>query len=86
MPASSLAMIVEQIRAAESFVVTTHVNPDGDAVGSALALREFLRALGKTKVTVGLQDRVPRNYQWLPGADAVVGADAHTGKRTICCW
>lgn len=42
-----LAEIQEQLLAAERVVVTTHIRPDGDAVGSAIAAALFLRALGK---------------------------------------
>ncbi|MBI5095688.1 MAG: bifunctional oligoribonuclease/PAP phosphatase NrnA [Candidatus Hydrogenedentes bacterium] len=76
MPASDLAAIVAELRAAESVLITTHVNPDGDAVGSALALAHFMLALGKTEITVGLEHRVPRLYQWLPGAENVVESEA----------
>lgn len=43
----SLAQIRSRLLAAERVVVTTHIRPDGDAVGSAIAVALFLRALGK---------------------------------------
>ncbi len=48
------------------FVVTTHVNPEGDAVGAALALASLLRRLGK-KVHAVTDDRIPAEYAFLPG-------------------
>lgn len=48
----------------QKFVVTSHINPDGDAIGSALALCEFLRARGKDAVVIS-SDATPMVYQWL---------------------
>ena len=39
--------LVEAIRSGRRFLLTSHVNPDGDAIGSALGLARVLRALGK---------------------------------------
>ena len=65
--------IVAEIRANTSFLVTTHESPDGDAVGSSLALGTYLRKLGKD-VTVFFSDPVPDLYTFLPLADSVVHA------------
>lgn len=54
-------------------MVTGHENPDGDALGCALALTHALRSLGKS-VTPVFADPVPEIYRWLPGADEVVVA------------
>ncbi len=66
-----IEQIVAEIAASRSFIVTTHENPDGDAVGSSLALANYLRRLGKD-VTVHFCDPVPDIYQFLPLADTVV--------------
>jgi phosphoesterase RecJ-like protein len=65
--------IVAEIAAASSFLVTTHEGPDGDAVGSSLALGHYLRRLGKD-VTVYFKDSVPDLYTFLPLAGSVVNA------------
>ena len=52
------------IDTSQSFAITSHVNPDGDSIGSALALCEFLKAQGKEAV-VAMSDAVPMVYQWL---------------------
>jgi phosphoesterase RecJ-like protein len=62
--------IVDAIRSGNSFLITTHESPDGDAVGSALGMACFLRAIGK-HVCVHLCDPVPETYEFLPGADLV---------------
>lgn len=59
--------ISEEILKHQRFVVTTHVEPDGDAVGSALAVFHALQSLGKD-VVVCLADSVPPLYRFLPGS------------------
>jgi phosphoesterase RecJ-like protein len=63
--------ILEVIERNHSFLVTTHENPDGDAVGSSLGLAQFLRNAGK-EVTVHFKDPVPELYRFLPLADQVL--------------
>jgi phosphoesterase RecJ-like protein len=65
--------IVAIIATNSTFLVTTHEGPDGDAVGSSLALSTYLRRLGKD-VTVYFKDPVPDLYAFLPLADSVVHA------------
>jgi phosphoesterase RecJ-like protein len=54
------------IRKEQVFLLATHINPDGDAIGSCLALAEALTALGKT-VSIYDRDPVPENYRFMPG-------------------
>lgn len=63
--------IIEEITAKKSFLITAHENPDGDAVGSTLALANFLHKLGKD-VTIYYCDPLPDNYNFLPLADTVL--------------
>lgn len=66
----TLRLILREIRAGRSFLVATHVNPDGDALGSALALGLGLKRLGK-RVKIYSADPVPGNLRFLPGAERV---------------
>ncbi|MBA4372192.1 MAG: hypothetical protein C0402_04960 [Thermodesulfovibrio sp.] len=50
----------------DCFLIATHINPDGDAIGSSLALAEALASLGK-KVFLYDRDPVPKYYHFLPG-------------------
>jgi len=59
-----LKQIAEQIRDADNFLVLSHVSPDGDALGSMLAMGELLDALGK-KVRVFNESGIPRRFEWL---------------------
>ena len=56
----------------ESFVIVTHVTPDGDAIGSALGLYHFLTAYGKDNVTVVVPNDFPQFYKWMPGHKEIV--------------
>jgi bifunctional oligoribonuclease and PAP phosphatase NrnA len=47
-----------------SFIITTHVNPDGDGLGSEIALAHFLRKVGKTATIIN-HSKTPENYEWL---------------------
>jgi phosphoesterase RecJ-like protein len=53
------------IRDGHRFVVTTHENPDGDALGSLLALHLALRELGKDSVMVLGEQAIPAEYRFL---------------------
>jgi phosphoesterase RecJ-like protein len=70
--------VLRQIEQRERFVLTSHARPDGDAVGSALACCQVLRAMGK-HADVVLHDGVPRIYRSLPFADQVVQANVVNG-------
>jgi phosphoesterase RecJ-like protein len=66
----TIQKIAEEIRSNHSFLLTSHEGPDGDAVGSTLALASFLRKFGKD-VHVHLRDSVPDLYSFLPGVTTV---------------
>ncbi len=70
-----LERVLQEIRARRRFVVSSHARPDGDGIGSALALGQILRAMGKDAEVV-LHDGVPRIYQNLPFAERAVQADS----------
>ena len=59
-----------ELAAMDLIVVTAHRSPDGDAVGSVLALTHHLREAGLNAEAV-LPDRFPRNLNWLPGAEII---------------
>jgi phosphoesterase RecJ-like protein len=66
----TIQKIVEEIRNNHSFLLVSHEGPDGDAVGSSLALASLLRKIGKD-VHLHFRDSVPELYSFLPGADTV---------------
>lgn len=70
MPEDPIAAILDLVRRGERFLVCSHSRPDGDAVGSMLAMGMLLEALGK-RADLVTADRIPQIYRSLPGAEAV---------------
>lgn len=66
----TLDNILEQIKKAKSIAILTHENPDGDAVGSSLAMYSALKQMGKENVDVIIPE-YPRTYRFLPNVDKV---------------
>ena len=62
--------VAKAILEADTVAVCSHICPDGDTLGSALAMRLGLLSLGK-KVSVFCDDKVPDNLSFLPGAEEV---------------
>ena len=58
----------EWIHSAQKIVILTHMAPDGDAMGSALAMYHFLT---DKNVTVITPNDFPAFFQWMPGADQI---------------
>ena len=65
----TLDNILEQIKNAESIVIVTHHTPDGDAVGSALALKLALQDMGKNADVI--IPEVPEVFDFLPGREDI---------------
>lgn len=59
---------------AQKIIITAHINPDGDAVGSSLGLGAFLMSKGK-EVRIYIDDKLPRNLSFLPGYDLIKRLD-----------
>ncbi|MBQ8336104.1 MAG: DHH family phosphoesterase [Bacteroidaceae bacterium] len=73
-------LAVEKLLAEKNrVVILSHKNPDGDAVGSSLALCHYLRGRGKEAVVV-LPNAFPDFLAWLPASDAVVLYDNETER------
>jgi phosphoesterase RecJ-like protein len=66
-----LSEVVDLIESKHRFMITAHVRPDGDSLGSSLALYWILKDLGKDPVVI-MRDRVPHAYLTLPGAEDVL--------------
>jgi phosphoesterase RecJ-like protein len=64
------AAILDVLHRGQHFLVCSHERPDGDAVGSMLALGMVIEQMGKRADLVAA-DRVPPQYRQLPGADAI---------------
>jgi bifunctional oligoribonuclease and PAP phosphatase NrnA len=66
----AFAQIKERLKSAKSAVITAHVDPDGDAVGSMLAMGMVLEQFG-LNVSYYCADFPPRIYRFLPGSDKI---------------
>lgn len=66
----SIATLLDLIRQRHTFVITSHLRPDGDALGSSLGLMHLLEAMGK-RVVVNFADPLPATFHFLPGADRI---------------
>ncbi len=67
-PVDTLLRVIQDSRV---FLIASHVNPEGDAIGSALALAEGLETIGKD-VTVYFDDTIPYPYRFMPHMERVV--------------
>jgi bifunctional oligoribonuclease and PAP phosphatase NrnA len=70
-PTLQLSKVVNrQLDQANSIVIISHVNPDGDALGSSLALFHYLEKIGK-RVSIFMPNEYPDYLKWLPGTNHV---------------
>ena len=65
-----IAQLKDALEGAQSIALISHISPDMDTLGSAVALRYILEGLGKHAVVYD-QDEVPARYLFLEGLDAV---------------
>jgi len=66
--------VCDALKQAETFVVTSHVRPDGDAMGSCVALALALSAVGK-RARVVMRDRLPAQFMGFPGVNDITCAE-----------
>ena len=78
---STLADIAAVLAEQDDFVICGHVSPDGDCLGSQLALWHTLRALGKNATCVLVKDEpVPASLAFMPGIEQMVPAEKFAGN------
>ena len=65
------APLADLIRNYDSFAVVAHIHPDGDAIGSTLALGNALKNMGKHVVMMN-EDGVPASLAFLPGVEDII--------------
>ena len=81
---TDLRTIAEAIRAHDRFLVTTHENPDGDALGSLLASKLMLEQLGKDVVIyLAGESKLPREYQFMDLGDLQRQVPADATERVL---
>jgi len=77
--------IIAELKGGEKFLLTTHENPDGDALGSLLAMHEILNLMGKDSVMFMSRENFPLPYEYrdLPLDGLVHEIPADADERTI---
>jgi len=78
-------MVLERIREDSSFVLATHENPDGDALGSLVGMQGLLSALGKDSVMfIAPEDLpLPEEYSLVGLVGLIESPPADVGERTV---
>jgi len=74
--------IKERLQAAKNLLIVSHVRPDGDAIGSLLAMGLALIAGGK-RVEMVLSDGVPNSFRHLPGSKRILKAQKNKADLSI---
>lgn len=67
---NNLNDIINKINESSKIALSFHSSPDGDSIGSSLALMQGLRGIGK-KVYIVSKENIPANYRFLPYADEI---------------
>ena len=67
---TSIAALLQSFHSTSRFLLTSHARPDGDAVGSVLAMAEILNQLG-CETQIVLADPAPYIYHSLPGVASI---------------
>jgi phosphoesterase RecJ-like protein len=82
---SDLERVAAELRDHDRFLLTTHEGPDGDALGSLLALDQLLGQLGKDSVMflAAKEFPLPLEYRFLPLTDVFHEAPADVADRTL---
>ncbi len=82
---TELEQVADEIRQGERFLLTTHENPDGDALGSLLAMHDILEALGKDSVMflAAKEFPLPVEYRFLPLEEVFHEPPADLADRVV---
>ena len=82
---SDLDRVAEEIREGERFLLTTHENPDGDALGSLLAMHQVLQALGKDSIMflAAKEFPLPVEYRFMPLEEVFHEPPADMADRVV---
>ena len=72
--------LLRMLKESERIVLTCHVRPDGDAIGSTLGLWHLLKVLGK-EVNVIVPDKAPNSLSFLPGFKEIA---VYTNHKEFC--
>ena len=74
---TTMTAVLSYIQQAQKVAILTHQSPDGDAMGSSLAMYHYLLSLGKEALVI-VPNAFPDFLAWMPGAETVLLYDTHT--------
>ncbi|MGB1248080.1 MAG: DHH family phosphoesterase [Chitinophagales bacterium] len=77
---NEIEILQSKIEAAQQILISTHVGPDGDAVGSSLGLWHYLNNIGK-KATIVVPTEYPAFLNWLPAVESIL---VHSEAKEEC--
>ena len=81
---ADLAAVAEALRSNDRFIVTTHENPDGDALGSLLATTFALRELGKdADMYLFGEVPIPNEYEFMDFTGILRGPNPDSSERVV---
>jgi bifunctional oligoribonuclease and PAP phosphatase NrnA len=82
---TDLERVAAELRDGDRFLLTTHEGPDGDALGSLLAMHQLLEQMGKDSVMflAAKEFPLPLEYRFLPLTDVFHEAPADVADRTL---
>ena len=78
-----MTSILSYIQQAHKVAIFTHQSPDGDAMGSSLAMYHYSQLLGKTAQVI-VPNAFPGFLAWMPGADTILLYDTQTQQADAC--
>lgn len=79
-----LDQILSLLKEGQTFSLSGHQNPDGDVIGSQLAMASLIKRLGpKKRVDIQNHGAVPRSVSFLPGAEKIMDVKRVEGKYDV---
>lgn len=79
-----LDQLIATLKEGETFCLSGHQNPDGDVVGSQLAMASFIRRLGsKKRVDICNSGAIPKSMHFLPGSNQIQNVKQVEGKYDV---
>jgi len=78
--ATTYSSIINKIKSSQKILIASHRDPDGDSIGSQLALYNFIRFLGKKADVVG-HGEIPYKYGFLPEIGVIKSLNGENSKR-----
>lgn len=81
---NDLSALSDAISNASNIAITCHMSPDGDAVGSSLALLHVLSSMGK-HASIITPDQIPASLSFLPNVDKIIAysCDSQIAQKTL---